>query len=706
MAKSASGDGGNTFSTGPFTGVWNTREPFDDTPDRLQEAVNIYIPDPQAGSAVYSRPGFTKVSSALGSGTDRAGQGVWNTGGASGGTNYLCVGGTLYSVAPTNFNVVSGVNTSYYQPISKTAKRVFFCTIGGQTIVSDGVNKPFIISTSGPIVIDWESPTVILSSNTLSIAYSSFVWSTRNANNDAQISTKTAGTVAITAGTIPADQWGVFRVYINAAGTVGMVAGAANTTTGYATNAAAIAAKPALPTPATDWDMGYFTVQTHAGNSWTAGTDALAGGGGVHPANATNYYAPVEGPPWAAYGRPTIYQSSVFFIVSQTNGTTDRQTIVWSEPNQPTVGYQQTDYDDAWTIAQTDPGQLYAIQGTNQGLFYARQASWGVVQGTPSSTFSTTATSDLVSENIGCVCPASVEVYGRYLYFLDQIGRPQRFALGGSPEALWLQLRQDYDTYQQANSEVLESTRIEQYGWATFSPTLNLYLAAPWWGLDATNDITYTPILMHAFDGTTGRYVGQWAIQSKNETTGGGVPTRIGGILRTDKGQDHVGVIGWAVAGGTSASDEGYFWWQGLGRNTTWWDVAGTGSNAAPVRWSITTPRLGYSMVTQYAWTQLRITGYASQGNGVPSQAGSASMTIVGTTSAQANVAQGTVTMAQSPSDGVRRVVAAVSNLNGRGLSLTIAQTDEAYTVNKTAQTMIFRVEADGMPSRAGVSDA
>lgn len=89
-------------------------------------------------------------------------------------------------------------------------------------------------------------------------------------------------------GTIPADKWGLIAVERVANGTTTFVSAAANYTTGYATEAAAIAALPAIT--AGKVRVGYLTILTGAATPWVAGTDALAGGTGGTPATTTNYY--------------------------------------------------------------------------------------------------------------------------------------------------------------------------------------------------------------------------------------------------------------------------------------------------------------------------------------------------------------------------------------------------------------------------------
>lgn len=97
-----------------------------------------------------------------------------------------------------------------------------------------------------------------------------------------------AGT-ALAAGTIPTNTWGVYRLSITGAGTLTMTAAAANFTTGYATEALAIAALPALPD--NHAPVAYITVLTAIGSPFIGGTDALEGGAGGNPSSDTNYYA-------------------------------------------------------------------------------------------------------------------------------------------------------------------------------------------------------------------------------------------------------------------------------------------------------------------------------------------------------------------------------------------------------------------------------
>lgn len=94
-------------------------------------------------------------------------------------------------------------------------------------------------------------------------------------------------------GTIPQNTWGLIAVERVANATTTFVSAAANYTTGYATEALALAAAPAKS--ASKAVTGYITVQAaNVAAGWISGTDALAGGtGGTNPAQTTHYYGVV-----------------------------------------------------------------------------------------------------------------------------------------------------------------------------------------------------------------------------------------------------------------------------------------------------------------------------------------------------------------------------------------------------------------------------
>jgi len=96
-----------------------------------------------------------------------------------------------------------------------------------------------------------------------------------------------AGTTTGALGTIPASKWGIVAFDVVAAGTVTFRSGAANYTSGYDTEAAAIAALPARLTVKPTF--GYITVLASS-SGFVFATDAFAGGSSGTPATTTNYY--------------------------------------------------------------------------------------------------------------------------------------------------------------------------------------------------------------------------------------------------------------------------------------------------------------------------------------------------------------------------------------------------------------------------------
>lgn len=93
---------------------------------------------------------------------------------------------------------------------------------------------------------------------------------------------------ALAAGTIPQNKYGIYRFTIVAAGTITCTPAAANFTTGYDTEALAIAALPAVP--ANNINMGYITVMSTNAAGFVGNTDALMGGATGNPAAFTDYY--------------------------------------------------------------------------------------------------------------------------------------------------------------------------------------------------------------------------------------------------------------------------------------------------------------------------------------------------------------------------------------------------------------------------------
>lgn len=111
-------------------------------------------------------------------------------------------------------------------------------------------------------------------------------------NGVPEAKTATAAGTAIGAQTVPADKWASYALDIATGGAITVSPSALNATTGYATEALAIAG--VVPRVTAKARMGYITLLTKAATAWIAATDALAGGASGNPATTTNYY-PFDG---------------------------------------------------------------------------------------------------------------------------------------------------------------------------------------------------------------------------------------------------------------------------------------------------------------------------------------------------------------------------------------------------------------------------
>lgn len=150
--------------------------------------------------------------------------------------------------------------------------------------------------------------------------------------------------------------------------------------------------------------------------------DGTTGAGGI--TELTN--APVF------YGPLTVYYGKLFGIKN-----TSRKTIVWSEENQPNTGYEAGGYNNAWDLLQTDQEPLYAVQGTNEALYYFRARSIGAIGGAVETDFQTTGTREGVSETVGTTAPASIIYRDRRIFFQDADGKPHVIAPGLGVLPIW-----------------------------------------------------------------------------------------------------------------------------------------------------------------------------------------------------------------------------------------------------------------------------
>jgi hypothetical protein len=410
---------------------------------------------------------------------------------------------------------------------------------------------------------------------------------------------------------------------------------------------------------------------------------------------------PGSGDPWSARGQPVVYSGSLFFIVQSVNSVVQPPTITWSAPGNPSQGYQQddgmtNDFAYFWVLEQTNAHPLYGLAATNTALFYFRDYSIGAVAGTPGPDFQGSVTSDVVSENIGCLQSATIQQYGQTIFFCDAIGRPFALQSGSPPIPLWLNLRAIVNN---ATTEFPGASA--QVAIATIHPILDLYIVAPWSPLAGT---AAAPTEAYCFDVQTLAYVGRWSIRNGatweamgilNDTAGYASLIVLGNEPPYDPGDDSV--LG-TQDGKALGTQDGFA--LGLvnttiGRTGVIWGMDATSGDGIPissedglfiissedgieitsenqlVSWlddgvpptrSFTTFRAGYSPDTIYNFDQATIITQDS-----------ASCTVTATTPTVANTLEGTPVPPASQ-DGTYRLVCGL-DLQGRGCELTVSPT-------------------------------
>jgi len=114
----------------------------------------------------------------------------------------------------------------------------------------------------------------------------------------------------------------------------------------------------------------------------------------------------------ACYGQPVVYYAKLFFIKAGS-----RSTIIWSEENDPTTGYEAGGYTNAWTLNQSGAGALYALAATNDALYFFRAHGIGAIRGAVSPTFSSDGVHDGIASWEGTTSQLGVTVNGEEVYF-------------------------------------------------------------------------------------------------------------------------------------------------------------------------------------------------------------------------------------------------------------------------------------------------
>lgn len=391
----------------------------------------------------------------------------------------------------------------------------------------------------------------------------------------------------------------------------------------------------------------------------------------------------------------TVYGGAVVAILKTLAGIFQQTDIAWSEPGQMTVGWQQPDFDNRWTLEQTGSTPLYALAGTNVALYYFRQRSIGAISGAIGPDLATTATHDAISFNVGTETPQSIQQFGNSIFFTDTIGRPWLLNLGAAPTPIWLNMRAVVDS-----SSVAYPTVTAQVTTSAFEPTLNLYIVAIWSPTPSNNA---PPVQMFVFDANTGVYTGRWII-------GEGIAIECLGVFADSRGRAVLIVGGSKESAQGGKQPGGYLWsfnsliavpddikteGDTFFRITTEGGVRVTAEgqeglwtdNGELPEISAQTQRLGYSADT--IWRVDRATIITDTDTPV---------TVRVLTTTTANVLEGTPSASNSADDTYRLVCGL--DLRGRGTQVTVAPT------TATAQWVLQQIQITATPSKARPEDA
>ena len=385
-----------------------------------------------------------------------------------------------------------------------------------------------------------------------------------------------------------------------------------------------------------------------------------------------------SGSAWASPAPPVEYQGSLFFIVSAYSagiGAVEAGVgLVWCEPNQPSVGYCQPNYADFWNLIQQTGAQigslnLRALAATNNGLYYFREYSIGSLQGTPSVNFSSTATTDLVSQNVGTAAPGSVVQWGSNIFFVDTLGRPWMFTEGSGLQAIWQQLRGVISATPSLLANPLATALV---GVGCLVPQLNLVVLGGWSG-----SLTGSPVngplgasTLYAFSQDTGVYHGRW--------TGASTLATFDALaVMKDVNSNPVFVAMCTPAQSLTANT----WWQSLLSASNWED------NGVTIPILAQTQRLGYGAATEWTLNMVRV---------VTSNVTPVTLTVVAT---NGTIGPYTATPPAS-GDGTNLAQWAPTQTVGRGVQLQLTPT------TTTTQWNLFRAEVDMTAADVQMSDA
>lgn len=113
-----------------------------------------------------------------------------------------------------------------------------------------------------------------------------------------------------------------------------------------------------------------------------------------------------------------VYYDKVFFV----GKGADASTLFWSEEGDPTTGYDEGEFSNAWDFAQTDQGAITGLAALNNRLLVFKQDSVAEIWGAVEEDFRTAANRESISQSEGCIAPDSIVIVDDKVFFCSQRG--------------------------------------------------------------------------------------------------------------------------------------------------------------------------------------------------------------------------------------------------------------------------------------------
>lgn len=328
---------------------------------------------------------------------------------------------------------------------------------------------------------------------------------------------------------------------------------------------------------------GGFIISDGANEPWIA-SDLTS-----TPITGTEIEINTAGSAWYAYGKPTVNGGKVFFIVADIAGTKHLSRIAWSEELDAATGYMQSGYTNFWDLIQApSPAEkLLAIQGTNDGLYYFRNYSIGVVRGAVNADFTTASTHDGIATDVGIVEWAQDVCLARdFIWFIDSANRPCRLRLGSKTvEDLGQQLRHRiWQVRVAAGSGVSQITAPQIAYTADLNKVVMMFLTDSSVTANASKHL-------YVFDAVTGSYEGRWipglASQPASENPTAIRVYALAAVQRNENLSPDDGPATIIIGGANTSGTNGHIWHQ-TSQKKTYGSVGIFGDSAGAMHFSIT----------------------------------------------------------------------------------------------------------------------